>query len=255
MPISLVWYNVFSSAGRGPEIFGTEPWHFYLRNLLLNFNIWLVLALLSLPLVMLHMVLRTDMGIHELRPRMLTWLAPLYLWLLVLTAQPHKEERFMYPIYPAIAVNAAISLHIFLLALGTSRTGSVMSRIPAQIRLLGALSFISAGVMLGTMRIAGMVTAYSAPLQIWSTGDGPVANAIVCYGKDWHRFPSSFFLPNDTKASFVKSDFDGLLPGAFPDARTQAKRLAGIRMEPTGMNDENQEDLGKYVSVTIICPS
>lgn len=38
----------------------------------------------------------------------------------------------------------------------------------------------------------------------------------VCVGSEWHRFPSSFFLPSaQYKLQFVKSGFTGLLPRAF----------------------------------------
>lgn len=36
--------------------------------------------------------------------------AALALWLLVFCAQPHKEERFMFPVYPLICVAAAIAI-------------------------------------------------------------------------------------------------------------------------------------------------
>ena len=39
-------------------------------------------------------------------------LFPLYLWLGILTAQPHKEERFMFPAYPLICFNAAVTLYL-----------------------------------------------------------------------------------------------------------------------------------------------
>lgn len=35
----------------GPNIFGTEPWDFYLRNLFLSFNLWLLLAAAAGPLL------------------------------------------------------------------------------------------------------------------------------------------------------------------------------------------------------------
>lgn len=38
----------------------------------------------------------------------------------------------------------------------------------------------------------------------------------VCYGKEWHRFPSSFLFPDSRyRIGFVKSDFDGMLPAYF----------------------------------------
>ena len=30
------------------------------------------------------------------------WISPLYLWLGFLSAQPHKEERFMFVVYPLL---------------------------------------------------------------------------------------------------------------------------------------------------------
>ena len=30
------------------------------------------------------------------------WISPLYLWLVFLSTQPHKEERFMFVVYPLL---------------------------------------------------------------------------------------------------------------------------------------------------------
>jgi alpha-1,2-mannosyltransferase len=35
------------------------------------------------------------------------------LWILIFFAQPHKEERFMFPIFPLIALLAAVTLVAF----------------------------------------------------------------------------------------------------------------------------------------------
>jgi alpha-1,2-mannosyltransferase len=51
VPLNIVLYNVFSAPGRGPTIYGTEPWWFYFANLALNFNVLLPLALISAILV------------------------------------------------------------------------------------------------------------------------------------------------------------------------------------------------------------
>lgn len=45
-PLNIVLYNVFSSS-RGPDLYGTEPWHFYFVNGFLNFNFVFPLALVS----------------------------------------------------------------------------------------------------------------------------------------------------------------------------------------------------------------
>lgn len=40
--------------------------------------------------------------------------SPLYIWLLVMTPQPHKEERFLYVVYPLIALAAAFGLELVM---------------------------------------------------------------------------------------------------------------------------------------------
>lgn len=47
-PLNIVLYNVLG--GRGPELYGTEPWSFYLINGALNFNVLFPLALAAPPL-------------------------------------------------------------------------------------------------------------------------------------------------------------------------------------------------------------
>lgn len=42
-PFNIVLYNVFG--GRGPELYGTEPWSYYLLNGALNFNVLFPVAL------------------------------------------------------------------------------------------------------------------------------------------------------------------------------------------------------------------
>lgn len=51
VPLNIVTYNVFGGEGEGPNIFGVEPWYFYISNGFLNFNILFLLALASAPMV------------------------------------------------------------------------------------------------------------------------------------------------------------------------------------------------------------
>lgn len=71
---------------------------------------------------------------------------------------------------------------------------------------------------------------------------------MVCLGKEWYRFPSSFNLPEGVRAKFIKSEFSGLLPGEFSEGDTGSDLFPGTWMMPMGMNDENREDPGKYAS-------
>lgn len=252
MPWNIVAYNVFGGEGRGPNIFGTEPWTFYVRNLLLNFNVWFVLAVSIAPLLVLQAPFRSRTATSSATLlRSLAFVSPFYVWLAIFTAQPHKEERFMYPAYPFLALNAALAFHLILSYVGSSEPGQLMARIPAKLKLVAVVSFVLLSINAGLLRILGIVTAYDAPLHVYGAletqGIGKEGDS-VCLGKEWYRFPSSFFLPKDMRAKFVRSEFRGLLPGEFPDSENIQALLAGASAIPTGMNDLNQEDPSKYVS-------
>lgn len=89
---------------------GTEPWPFYFINGVLNFNVVFALALFSLPLTALMETLLHRFNVQNLgRPYWLT-LSPMYLWMLVFFTRPHKEERFLFPIYPLICLCGAVAL-------------------------------------------------------------------------------------------------------------------------------------------------
>lgn len=53
-PFNIVLYNIFTS--HGPDLYGTEPWSFYLLNGFLNFNIVFILSLLAPFLILLSKV-------------------------------------------------------------------------------------------------------------------------------------------------------------------------------------------------------
>ena len=250
-PWRIVSYNILSGSGRGPEIFGTEPWHFYFRNLLLNFNVWFLLALAAAPLLVAQYVSRAKNTTRFTLMRSAFFISPFYLWLMIFTAQPHKEERFMYPMYPFLGLNAAISLHTVLAYVGSSDPRKLVSKIPAKLKLLVVSLSVALVINAGVLRIVGLVTAYRAPLQVYSALQEPnlaKPGDTVCLGKEWYRFPSSYFLPNGMRAKFIPSAFDGLLPGEFNEAKIGFGFFAGTWLIPPGMNDQNIGDPGKYVS-------
>ncbi|KAK2738346.1 mannosyltransferase [Myotisia sp. PD_48] len=254
VPWNIIAYNVFGGAGKGPNIFGTEPPTFYFKNLLLNFNLWSLLALAGGPLLVLQALFRPHKSSRQTLLRSITLVLPFYSWLAIFTLQPHKEERFMYPAYPFLALNAAIGFHIILAYIGSSSPGSLIGHIPVKFKMMAVSICVLVAINIGILRIAGVVTAYSAPLQIFDGlqyGDGPMPEGFVCYGKEWYRFPSSFFLPNDNlRAKFIKSEFEGLLPGEFAESRKELGPYPGTWMTPKGMNDLNQEDPDKYIPIS-----
>ncbi|KAI0398468.1 glycosyltransferase family 22 protein [Xylariaceae sp. FL0594] len=253
---NIVRYNIFSSTG-GPNLYGTEPWTFYFRNLAINFNIWFILALLSLPLFLLQKALASRQNSFQSGLRTIVFLVPFYMWLGIFTLQPHKEERFMYPAYPFLALNAAMALHIVLSAFGTSDPSTLVGKIPARLKLLIVAVVLLGAQALGFSRIVGMCTGYSAPLRVYEPLGAGVAGEQgigghgdnVCLGKEWYRFPSSYFLPRDMHAKFVRSEFRGLLPGEFSEARTGFGFFSGTWLPTTGFNDRNEEDMAKYVDI------
>ncbi|KAF2746972.1 glycosyltransferase family 22 protein [Sporormia fimetaria CBS 119925] len=250
VPWNIVMYNVFSGDRKGPNIYGVEPWHFYLRNLSLNFTAWLPLALVALPSLVLQRLFGSKPVLGQAFSRCLVYLTPFYLWLAIFTLQPHKEERFMYPAYPALALNAAVALHIVLGALGSSNPKSLISKIPTQLRLAIVLVFVMATLNLGALRTMGVMTAYSAPLAVYAPLEqhALTVGGTICLGKEWYRFPSSYFIPNEARAKFVKSEFTGLLPGEFAEADGLGQFAATWQI-PSGMNDENREDPSKYTNI------
>lgn len=118
VPFNIIAYNVFSDSA---TLYGTESMSYYLINLCLNFNIAFLMAIVSIPMLIItrctnpwffNSTSHSTKAAHSSFTLMLVRLAPFYLWLLILLPQPHKEERFMFPIYPLICFNAATSLNI-----------------------------------------------------------------------------------------------------------------------------------------------
>ncbi len=247
VPWRIVSYNIFSGSSRGPDIFGTEPWHFYIRNLLLNFNVWFLLAMCSGPILILQTIPYGRSTARGNSIKGLGLISPFYLWLTIFSAQAHKEERFMYPAYPFLCFNAAFTMHNLLFYLG--RPHNITRIVPAKLRLFIVFCSVFFMTMVGLLRILGTVSAYRAPLEIYSPLHKPSyadLEGTVCLGKEWYRFPSSYFLPKKMRANFVKSAFDGLLPGHFSEATTGFGSFS-TWLIPPGMNDQNIEDPGKHV--------
>ncbi|CAN3353043.1 alpha-1,2-mannosyltransferase Alg9p [Diutina catenulata] len=233
VPWNIVRYNVLSSAdGVGPDIFGVEPFSYYVINLLLNFNVVAVAGYAGsvLNYVMLH-------------NRRAVWLvsAPLLIWSVIFFAQPHKEERFLYPVYPLVVVNAAL--------LATK----VLSYVPYRaLKVLGAVGI----AVIGVLRTLALVMNYSAPLDVMAIFRAPEVEDVfpepkglqnVCIGKEWYHFPTSMLLPQRFRLQYVESGFDGLLPGDFPEGGSFVSRASTM---PERMNNRNQWDPSKIVPVS-----
>ncbi|XP_012677447.2 alpha-1,2-mannosyltransferase ALG9 isoform X2 [Clupea harengus] len=250
-PLNIILYNVFTP--HGPDLYGTEPWHYYFVNGFLNFNIVFALALLSLPLTSLMEALLKRFNVQNLgRPYWLT-LSPMYLWMLVFFTQPHKEERFLFPIYPLICLCGAVALsslqkcYHFLFQRYRLEHYTVSSNWLA----LGSVLLFA---VLSLSRSVALFRGYHAPLDLYpefhriakdpSVHTVPEGRPVnVCVGKEWYRFPSSFLLPNNWQLQFIQSEFRGQLPKPF------SNEPLATHMIPTDMNDQNLEETSRYVDL------
>lgn len=239
VPLNIVLYNVINASEEsGPNIFGTEPVTYYLVNLALNFNIIAIAAVFGFAVGPLSIWLNGKFGKYGII-KIVFLMAPLALWVGVFFSQPHKEERFLYPIYPLITLSGAIAVHY---------TISLFCTIIPLKRFKIFLNYtlvIVVALLVGTISILKTVSLsknYGAPLEVYSKI--PIdAKGNLCLGREWYRYPSSFFLPDGLRLKFIKSGFNGLLPGDFDESFGDV--LKAIATEPANMNNLNRFDPSK----------
>ncbi|EDO16223.1 hypothetical protein Kpol_1014p43 [Vanderwaltozyma polyspora DSM 70294] len=233
-PVSwnILSYNVINAdQNSGPDIFGVEPWSYYVLNLILNF---------PLPVLIFSIMGIANWRIWPLTVSKLSWLGVFFL-------QPHKEERFLYPIYGLISLSAAIGFHQFSnIFFGKMKV--FKSIVKVALLLIIALQSAS--------RILALIFNYTAPITLYSElytlgkDDKVLAQdsfTNVCTGREWYHFPNSFFLPENHRLRFIRSGFDGLLPGDFME---DVSIFDAVRTLPKGMNSKNIFDEGKLWPVT-----
>ncbi|XP_074972539.1 alpha-1,2-mannosyltransferase ALG9 isoform X2 [Phalacrocorax aristotelis] len=254
-PLNIVLYNVFTS--HGPDLYGTEPWSFYFINGFLNFNVAFILALLVLPLTCLMECLLQKFHVQNLgRPYWLT-LAPMYIWIMIFFSQPHKEERFLFPIYPLICLCGAVALSALQKCYHFIFQRYRLEHYTVSSNWL-ALGTVFLFGLLSLSRSVALFRGYHGPLDLYpefhriatdpsihTVPEGRPVN--VCVGKEWHRFPSSFLLPDNWQLQFILSEFRGQLPKPF------AKGPMATRIIPADMNDQNKEEPSRYVLKAAAC--
>lgn len=310
VPLNIITYNILSARrGAGPTLYGVEPWYYYLLNLTLNFGPVLFLALGSLPIALLYTCLfkkssaaatfggeksaskghpRSDLVMSSASTLLAVRLLAVYLWLALLTMQPHKEERFAFAAYPLLCFNGAVCLFCLQETLSelVSRTKSTQN-LHSLCRRLS--SYFGTAFILGTSamslaRIYHARQSYHAPFTLLHSlaeqelprQDASAergASLRLCYGKEWHRFPSTYLVPAGVDVDFVQSDFRGILPKHFATPLgSSASRVsdgelpppvplldavlgwawpwkASTRASRSGFNDLNLEETDRYVDV------
>ncbi|CAG7719441.1 unnamed protein product [Allacma fusca] len=259
-PWNIVMYNIFSS--KGPDLYGTEPWTYYFINGILNFNVMFIATLMAPVAVLFSLYANQNLK------QKIVIISTVYLWLTVFILQPHKEERFLFPIYPLIPVCGAIAIDcsqkildivcskIFLHVIRSMKKISASSiwdyrRLVSRVGLAAIL--ISS--LMGCSRILALHYGFRAPFDLYfhlhreaSSGESPFLNVeknlTICYGKEWHRFPASFLVPSlNWNVRFIQSEFRGQLPSLYP-----AFDPEGTKRIPQYMNDNNLEEKSRYIS-------
>ncbi|XP_051145230.1 dol-P-Man:Man(6)GlcNAc(2)-PP-Dol alpha-1,2-mannosyltransferase [Andrographis paniculata] len=232
--LNLLIYNVLG--GGESHLYGTEGPLFYLKNGFNNFNFCFVLALLFIVIL--------PVAKKKYVPDFLVIISPMYIWIAFMSLQPHKEERFLYPIYPLICVAAAAVIEIFpdlFRDKYNPNDSSVLVVIAKGLRplVLGLILCASHS------RTFSLIHGYSAPLEIYKHlehHDDAGEGSVLCVGSEWHRFPSSFLVPDYVKeVRWIDDGFNGLLP--FPFNST----LGGTSAAPPYFNNKNHASNQQYL--------
>ena len=130
--LNLFTYN--TTAG-GPELYGTEPSIYYLKNLFLNFNILFPLSIL---------------GILSIKSILL--LSGGFIWMAFMFSMAHKEERFLIPIYHLIVLSSML----------------LIIKMPEIIRKF----LLAVFVVISLSRSIALVKYYSAPMYLFASVPG-----------------------------------------------------------------------------------
>ncbi|PON98439.1 GPI mannosyltransferase [Trema orientale] len=238
--LNLMVYNVVG--GGESYLYGTEGPLYYLKNGFNNFNFCFVLALLFLVILP---ILR-----KKYASDLLVVVSPLYLWLAFMSLQPHKEERFLYPVYPLICVAASAVIESFPDFFRDKYD-------PNRNYLLVTIAKILRPIVLGLIlyashaRTFSLINGYSAPLEIYKLlqhHEDVGTGSVLCVGSEWHRFPSSFFVPDYIgEVRWIDDGFRGLLP--FPFNST----LGGTAAAPPYFNNKNKASDEQYLQNLEAC--
>ncbi|KAF5396313.1 Mannosyltransferase [Paragonimus heterotremus] len=260
-PLNIITYNLFARTanvtGSASQLYGVEPVSFYLKNYLLNYNIACLLAcgfllctVFCIPYAWLR---RPD---KQTRPsRIDVYLAcglPLFIWNSIFFIQQHKEERFMFPCYPCLALGA--SLFFFDLIQYLSSCGRC-KRTFRHLATIFTVLVVFFFILLGFARISTLIRWYRAPVYLIRhvpSKSLPSDSHTLCMGRDWHLFPSRFLLPDlDTERwwqiGFLRSNFRGQLPGQYYPVTAHYSLFDSTRRDGNHFNTENLEEQDRYL--------
>lgn len=158
----------------------------------------------------------------------------------------------MFPIFPLICLTSAFTIEILskLISGYSLKLSNIYSNLIMVLIAIFSIASISRGVAL--------FKSFNAPFDVYmsleSVNDRLIASQNkevinLCVGKEWHRYPSSFFLPDSKrwKLRYLQSEFRGQLPQLFNES------INGTRMIQDGFNDQNLEENARYIESVNLC--
>ena len=281
---------VYNAGQSNDTLYGVEPLSYYIKNLLLNCNIASILGCLAIPVYLLLTTSTTSttkeselvQPRHFSTPRydakVTTILLSLPIWFLITLPRPHKEERFMYPIYPVLMFGAVITMdvlwsHVLRLVMPPfhrpPRVPPAMSSSSSSPpnpsrdhwkrwyhwKIVGCIVTCLPIVLLSWSRTYALYKYYHAPIDVYQhlstvlSQSTAAANEehLVCTCGEWYRYMSSFYLPEggavQIPIGFVPSSFRGQLPQPFSSHGSRPESLE--HLQP--FNDRNAEETDRYV--------
>ncbi|KAH9617532.1 hypothetical protein KSS87_006504 [Heliosperma pusillum] len=121
---------------------------------------------------------------------------------------------------------------------------------PATLLVQAAAKFVrpvilSLIISISYSRTFSLIHGYSAPVEIYKHLDyheDAGAGSTLCVGSEWHRFPSSFFVPDYVaQVRWIDDGFRGLLPLPFNST------LGGTSAAPLYFNNKNKASEEQYL--------
>ncbi len=243
------------------ELYGVESIAYYVKNLILNWNIVGVLGVTALPFLIIIQLFSNS---HDMQLTVLM-LLPMILWMIMVFSRPHKEERFLFPIYPLLALGAALLLDrvldlITIMFFSQSSSRDYQRKVPNLIKTIGAITLLVPFALISISRSIVLSDGYTAPLQVYTHLHHYVLDeqrslvesysnrhsALICTGGEWYRFPSSYHLPGNLQLAFLKSSFSGQLPQHFTKYGSKEESLV---IQSGQFNDLNKEETDRYVRI------
>ncbi|KAL3576591.1 hypothetical protein D5086_021874 [Populus alba] len=231
---NLIVYNVLG--GGESHLYGIEGPLFYLRNGFNNFNFCFILGLLFLAFL--------PIARRKYAPDLLIVVSPLYIWLGLMSLQPHKEERFLYPIYPLVCVAASAVIESFP-DLFRDKYNPHDNSWPVVIAKFVRPLVLGLILSASHARTFSLINGYGAPLEAYKIlehYDDVGTGSTLCVGSEWHRFPSSFFVPEYiSEVRWIDDGFRGLLPLPFNST------LGGTAAAPPYFNNKNKASTEQFI--------